>query len=271
MHRSGISESPVKLAQFFAMSREEPFRIFFPIGLASGVVGLALWPLFFGNVLSIYPAQMHARVMIEGFMAAFIIGFLGTAGPRLMTARHFGSVEVCVLIALHLATIAAHLAAHPTLGDALFFVQIATLTGVLGRRFIARSDLPPPNFVLVACGLLSGAVGAGIAALTSIFGDWPRLNYFGALALSQGFVLLPVLGVGAFLFPRFLGVPLGPELDELRVPIPWWKRKAILSGCAGVAIVVSFAVESAGFLRASGALRWSALLYIRIGATTVSH
>jgi uncharacterized protein involved in response to NO len=260
MHHSSASGSTAKpgAVRFLAMCREEPFRIFFPLGLASGVIGLALWPLFLWGMLPIYPGLMHARVMIEGFMAAFIIGFLGTAGPRLLTARHFGDAELRVLIALHLGTIAAHLAARPALGDALFFVQLATLVGVLGRRFVARVDLPPPNFVLVACGLLSGAAGAAIVALPSILGDWPRLYYFGALALSQGFVLLPVLGVGAFLFPRFLGVPFGPELDELHVLTPRRKRKAILSGCVGAAIFASFAVESAGFLRTSGALRFIA-------------
>lgn len=241
------------------MCREEPFRIFFPLGLASGVIGLALWPLFLAGVLPNYPGIMHARVMIEGFMAAFIFGFLGTAGPRLLSARNFTGVELGALIVLHLATLAAHLSARPTLGDALFTAQIATFIAILGRRLIARGDLPPPNFVLVGCGLLSGSLGSAIVAFTSAVPEWPRLHYFGALLLSHGFVLLPMLGVGVFLFPRFLGVPFGSELAELRVLTTWWKRKALLAAITALSIVASFAVESVGFLREAGALRFLAV------------
>src|SRR5437762_472111 len=95
---------------FFAMSCEEPFRIFFPLGLTSGVIGLGLWPLFFWGVFSIYPGIIHARLMIEGFMAAFIIGFLGTAGPRLLSAAHLTAAELGTMLTLHLSTCAAHLA-----------------------------------------------------------------------------------------------------------------------------------------------------------------
>ncbi len=250
-----IATTEPKAASFLAMCRAEPFRIFFPLGLASCVIGLALWSLFLWGALPIYPGLMHARVMIEGFMAAFIIGFLGTAGPRLLSARHFTAAELGMLVALHISTLSAHLAARPVLGDALFCAQLAAFIGILGRRFIARGDLPPPNFVLVGCGLLSGAAGAAIISLCNFFAAWPRLHSFGALALSQGFALLPILGVGVFLFPRFLGVPFGPELAELRLPTPSWKRKALIAASVAAAVVASFAVESAGFLRIAGALR----------------
>lgn len=250
-------------ASYFAMCREEPFRIFFPLGLASGIAGLALWPLFFAGWLPAYPAVMHARVMIEGFMAAFIVGFLGTAGPRLLSAAHFSGREIGALVGLHLTMLAAHLAARPAIGDALFAVELVTLALVLGRRFIERGDLPPPNFVLVGCGLLCGVAGAVIVALASVLADSPRLYAFGALALGEGFVLLPVLGVGVFLFPRFLGVGFGAELAELRKPTPWWKRKAGLAAATAACVVASFAVEAAGFLRVAGALRFgAATIYI---------
>jgi uncharacterized protein involved in response to NO len=58
---------------------EEPFRLFFPIGLLLGIVGVALWPLYYAGFATTYPGTMHARLMVEGFMASFIIGFLGTA------------------------------------------------------------------------------------------------------------------------------------------------------------------------------------------------
>ncbi|HET6406863.1 MAG TPA: NnrS family protein, partial [Chthoniobacteraceae bacterium] len=82
--------------RFAAMCCEEPFRVFFPLGLAYGLVGLILWPLFIWGVILQYPGLMHARVMVEGFMGAFIIGFLGTAGPRLLGANPFNGAELSV-------------------------------------------------------------------------------------------------------------------------------------------------------------------------------
>ena len=67
------------MANFFA----EPFRIFFPAGILIGMAGVALWPAYYFDRTAAYPSISHARLMIEGFMASFIIGFLGTAGPRI--------------------------------------------------------------------------------------------------------------------------------------------------------------------------------------------
>ncbi len=253
-----IADVKLKRPRLFAMCCDEPFRLFFPLGLVSGIVGLALWPLHLWGALAIYPGVMHARLMIEGFMGAIIIGFLGTAGPRLLSAARFTARELGTLVALHLANVAAHLAARPALGDALFCAELIALAVVLGRRFLARGDLPPPNFVLVGGGLPCGIAGAAIVAITSALGEGPRLYAFGMLALSQGFALLPILGVGVFLFPRFLGVPFGSELAELRLPTPGWTRKALLAASVAVAVIASFAVEAAGFLRLAGALRFIA-------------
>ena len=253
-------------SRFLAMCREEPFRVFFPLGLANGIIGLALWPLHLWGALEAYPGVMHSRLMIEGFMAAFIVGFLGTAGPRLLSATHFTARELGALIALHLATSAAHLAGHSTVGDALFCAELVAVTIMLGRRFIARVDLPPPNFLLVGCGLLCGIAGAAIVAFATALAEWPRLYTFGMLAFTQGLVLLPILGVGVFLFPRFLSVPFGAELGHLRQLTPGWKHQAFLAAAVAAVIVASFAVESAGFFRTAGAVR-----FLSVGGYTATN
>jgi uncharacterized protein involved in response to NO len=246
--------------RFPAMCCEEPFRIFFPVGLACGLVGLVLWPLFLWSAVTVYPGLMHARIMIEGFMGAFIIGFLGTAGPRLLCARHFTPVEVGSLLALHTGSVVAHLTGHLAVGDALFIVVIVLLAIALGRRLSSRGELPPPTFVLVGFGLLNGFAGAAMAACAMQFPNLPSNYLFGVLALSQGFVLLPVLGVGSFLFPRFIGVPHDDDSADSRIPTPGWKRRACIAMVTAVVITGSFAVESAGFVRAGGVSRFVAVL-----------
>ncbi|MEO8350643.1 MAG: NnrS family protein [Chthoniobacteraceae bacterium] len=259
MHTANHSPAP----SFWAMCCAEPFRVFFPLGLLAGIAGLSLWPMFFWGVLRTYPALVHSRLMIEGFMAAFILGFLGTAGPRLLSARHFSGTELGSALTLYLATLGAHLSGRLWLGDALFLALLLTFVTIFSKRFVARGELPPPNFVLVGCGMLSAIVGTALVLIAISRGDAPRTYLLGTLLLEQGFVLLPLLGVGVFLFPRFLGVPFGGELEELRKWTPWWKRKALLAAGAATVIAASFVIESSGFLRLGGVLRFlAAALYI---------
>jgi biopolymer transport protein ExbB/TolQ len=51
------------LAGFVRLSREEPFRIFFPLGLIFAATGVALWPLFFLGAVSFYPATRNSRAV----------------------------------------------------------------------------------------------------------------------------------------------------------------------------------------------------------------
>ena len=128
---SHSSDNQNEHVSFPRMCCEEPFRLFFPLGLVSGIVGLVLWPLFLWGTVSIYPGIVHARLMIEGFMGAFIIGFLGTAGPRLLSAPHFTRTELGVLLALFLSTIVAQLSAWAALGDGLFSILLASLLSLI--------------------------------------------------------------------------------------------------------------------------------------------
>src|SRR5580765_1014515 len=85
----------------------EPFRIFFPQGVLSGIVGVSLWPLYFTKLLSLYPGQNHARIMVYGLFGAFIFGFLGTAMPRMLSVPPLGVFNVAVLFCLHFAMVMA--------------------------------------------------------------------------------------------------------------------------------------------------------------------
>jgi uncharacterized protein involved in response to NO len=246
-----------------ALCSEEPFRVFFPLGLAAGIAGLSLWPLFLWGWWPSYPALIHTRLMIEGFMGAFIFGFLGTAGPRIIGARHLSTPELAALLALFVGALSAHLGGHVIAGDVLFLASLLTFVTVLGARFATAEELPPPNFVLAGCGLLSAI--AGTVLMLASFGHSGRVALYtlGSLLLNEGFVLFPVLGVGAFLFPRLLGNPLDASAMEARRPGPVWKKSARCAGGVAALIVVSFVLESLGFVRGGGALRFAtALAYL---------
>src|ERR1041385_2016503 len=98
----------------------EPFRVFFPEGVLAGIVGVSLWPLYFGHWTSFYPGQAHARIMAYGLFGGFIFGFLGTAMPRLLSAPPLGTRNVLLLLAFHFLMIVAFAAPKIFLGDSLF-------------------------------------------------------------------------------------------------------------------------------------------------------
>src|SRR5471030_1438664 len=144
---------------------EEPFRLFFPIGLILGIIGVSLWPLYYAGLVTTYPGTAHARLMIEGFMASFIMGFLGTAGPRITSTRHFSRAELITLLTLDLLSAGLHFGGSSRVGDALFILCLVFFLFVIGKRFIQRKDSPPPNFALVGLGLVTGLAGTVLLAV----------------------------------------------------------------------------------------------------------
>jgi uncharacterized protein involved in response to NO len=226
---------------FLKMACEEPFRAFFPLGLLAGVSGVMLWPLYFSGIYSFYPGLMHSRLMVEGFLGAFIFGFLATAGPRLTGTPHLSRGELISFLVLYGATLGAHIAGRTWLGDTLFLSLLLTYASRMGLRFTKRDDLPPPGFVLVGLGFLAAIAGAGSLAASEIGGEHgialPETMLVGGTLLNQVWVLLLVLGVGSFLLPKFLELPDRPQFPESRTPTPGWAKHAVFAAAVGLSLV----------------------------------
>ena len=243
---------------------EEPFRLFFPVGALLALVGVAFWPLYYAGLLAEYPSILHARLMIEGFIASFIVGFLGTAGPRITSAPHFSRTEVLLLLTLDLLASGLHLGGAHRAGDFLFVLWLATFAVILGQRFVQRAASPPPNFALVALGLLDGMVGALLLALyeSRLYAAPYRI---GANLLEQGFVLLPILGVGPYLLALLLNLSRKDVLPESPVLPSGWRPRAAFALTIGLIIDATFVAETYGWTRSAGWLRAGAvLLYLAL-------
>ena len=105
----------------------EPYRLFFFSGAVWSIIGVALWPLYYAQQLGFYPSFVHARIMIEAFGAAFVVGFLGTAGPRMATAPKLTPLELFWLFALQQACGISHLTLHMAWGDMFFIALLGSL------------------------------------------------------------------------------------------------------------------------------------------------
>ena len=143
----------------FADLHREPFRLFFPAATLAGLCGVSLWiPLLLGWTND-YPGTPHARVMVQGFLAGFIFGFLGTSLPRLLEVPALTAREVFPLLAVFAGNVGAQLAGATALGDGLFAAELAAWFLVLKGRCHAKRDLPPPSFVLVGLSFGCGLAG----------------------------------------------------------------------------------------------------------------
>jgi uncharacterized protein involved in response to NO len=218
----------------------EPFRLFFLSGVVWSVIGVLLWPLFYGGWLGFFPNFAHARLMIEAFGGAFVVGFLGTAGPRMASAPKLTVVELVVLFGLHQAGAMCHLRQQQAWGDRLFALLLVSLLLMLVIRVVRfRKEMPPPQMLLALTGLGCGIAGAVMWGFPALAAATPERYRLAGLLLYQGLLLPPVLGIGSFLFPRMLGGAFGEPESTVEARQKAWRAVA-----AAALLVVSFWVEA---------------------------
>lgn len=219
----------------------EPYRVFFASGAIWSLIGVSLWPLFYGQHLSFHPNLVHARLMIEAFGGAFVVGFLGTAGPRMATAPKLTWAELLWLFVLHQFGSICHLRQQLAWGDAAFVVLIASLLLCLLIRVLKfGKEAPPPQMILALTGLVCGLAGAVMHLSGVSMQDLSRYR-LANLLLYQGLLLPPVLGIGSFVFPRMLGGDFGEPKTAKQS-----KVKLIRALAAAALLVASFFLEAFG-------------------------
>ncbi len=234
----------------------EPFRLFLPLAVLVGLAGVLLWPLHFGGVMKLYPGLSHARLMAYGLFGGFIFGFLGTAMPRMLSVRPFTVVEAFLLALIYIAMAGAYFFGKIPLGDELFLAVLICFFGCIAWRFPKRQDTPPPGFILVLLGLLCAAAGAVLGIVASYSDEPPARPLLQHLLSYQGFVLFPILGVGAFVLPRFFGLPNPHDFPEAKRPSASWMARAWPALLTAVLILASFWLEADGWYRLGSALRF---------------
>ncbi len=250
--------SPRTYSSVFVLTAAgEPFRLLFPLGLVLGCVGIGLWPAFLLGWAEVYPGIPHARIMMQGFMSAFVFGFLGTALPRLLDVPRVGLTTTLLLGAGLVVSTILQLCSRTATGDAVFLITFLGFAGTLAVRFRQRKDTPPPGFVLVLAGLLSAFVGNLILlAEGASGGSLPGgIIHFGKLLAWQAYLLFPVMGIGAFLLPRFFGLPNRQQFPELLMPSREWLVRAAFAAVCGAVVMAGFLIQIAGETSIGFALR----------------
>lgn len=252
------------MKRWLEMVLEEPYRLFFGLGVLTGMVGVLMWPAFDAGWLGWYPGESHARLMVCGFVGAFVLGFLGTAFPRLAGNLRWRWWEGLLLFGMWGGMVLAYGTGNIRSGDGLFAIWLLVVCAGMVLRWVRKGrDTPPPGFVLVLCGLAAGIWGARYLASGKVGSvtSWRMAR----LCVYQAWLLLPVLGIGPYLFPRFWGHPSDHAFDTSRTPPPGWWGKAAASGAIGLWMMLGFWLEAIGWdlwgqsMRAAGLLLWFGL------------
>lgn len=226
-----------------ASKAPDPYKLFFPLGLALGFAGIAIWPLTYFGLVGGYWGLSHAFLQSEGFLFCFIAGFLLTALPR-FTGTENPTFPAQLLMAICVLAGAVALEIHHyQIAHVMFFVAYVTFAVLLAKRFLARDRQPPDTFSLIGYGVLAGFLGAFFNVLTAFEIAPLGLPTAGKRLLTEGMTLLLVLGVGGFLGPRLLGfetlslVQIGGVTTKPKLP----RRR--LYAVAGAIILISILCE----------------------------
>lgn len=222
----------------------EPFRLFFPLGLLASVIGALLWPAYYAGWISDYPHEAHARWMVFGFGGCFVIGFIGTAGPRLLGADPWCRFELLLHGAMAIAVMACLSFNQIPSADLLTGLwMLGVLKSQLFRLFVGRQDVPPPGMPLALLGIACASV-AGIAlSMDPILSYSLPVRSFWRLLYFQAFLWLPILGVAPYLLPRFLGRKSLHAFDDSLTLPSGWLRPFLESLAAGLLLIASFVIE----------------------------
>jgi uncharacterized protein involved in response to NO len=245
--------------------RQEPFRIFFPLAVLFGAIGVGHWLVFELGWTDSYSGAFHAHVQVWGYIGSFAVGFLMTALPRSGGAPAASSVEVGAAIAAVLGTNLAVATGLWALANVANVCLLGLIVAFAGRRFAKkRSAAPPPlEFVWIPIALLFGTLGSLVAAAARSSLLPATVIKIGEVAAQQGFLIGIVLGVGGFLAPRLMGhsVAISPHrspADAERAR----RRRLSLHLLAASLILASFVLEGAR------AARWA---YLLRGATVTAE
>ncbi len=192
---------------------DEPFRLLFPLGILYLLAGSLLWvPQLWAP--GDYPVLTHRYLMLSGFAASFIGGFLMTAVPRFSKTIHATLPEVLVFSVLAPVGLFLALQERETASSSVSALQPLVLLAFLFRRIFQRQENPPYSFVFIFVGLALWVLAASLQAFAPS-DAWSRLHYEGAL-------MAIILGVGSRLIPGILGHVeiVGAQRAAYERPVP---------------------------------------------------
>lgn len=228
----------------------EPYRLFFPVGVGLGLLGVSVWLLYVVWPGVAPSSNGHVGLMIQGFAFCFIAGFALTAVPRMMGSLPVGvPAQLVILAGIVTSAVGFWM-------DLLLVAELGSLwaIGALVTRLLfaasQRKVNPPPAAINAAIALLAAFAGASMRAayMADLLGaEW---GFAGRRLLSEGMVLVLALGMSA---------KLGPMMLQEKLRVRKWVHPV-----AGILIVATILVEQVAEIPAAGWVRAAIVLAVTL-------
>jgi len=187
------------------MKKIEPYRLFFPIGWFLGFIGVVIWIPWLLKLTEVYPGLHHPDLMVGGFLMVYSLGFLTTAIPHFTSTEMMTSKERISAISILGLLILSFFLEPKVITHGMELILVLFLLFFAGKRFLGRSNNPPPTFMFIGIGLLLGAVGALMLMLLDLGLIDQNFLGFSKSTFYSGFMLSLIIGIGSRLIPALLG------------------------------------------------------------------
>jgi uncharacterized protein involved in response to NO len=186
----------MQLNKFLTSAQKEPYRLFFPIGVIYLLWGTLLWlPQIWST--GTYPVLAHRYLMLNGFNASFIAGFLMTAVPKFSQTETAELKEIILFFCVTVIGLLFAFFGNEKIAYCASALQGGSILFFLFRRVVKRKVNPPYSFVFIFVGLFLWIISALMGILTNS-DAFKNLHYEGSVAAI-------ILGVGSRLVPGLLG------------------------------------------------------------------
>lgn len=246
----------------------EPYRIFFPLGVLMGTIGLTPWLFYALGWSETYSGFFHSSTQSLVYMSCFIVGFLTTFIPRFTATAYAGAVEILFFLFLLTGAVLFLYAGQWVIAEVCYLGVLLGLTVFITRRILQRrksegpaAGLPPvAEMIWIPAGVLHGTVGTFLLLL----GQLKILPVFaisvGKPMMHQGFLFAVAMGIGGFLIPRIMrGSRPASSGNSQKASSPQSKRVrispvAVHLGCM-VGLFFSFWLEGWGHVSLGYGLR----------------
>ncbi len=242
-----LSTSEIGIRRVSLITRDEPFRLFFPLGILLGCAGVSHWLFYDLAWIKSYSKLLHGALQIQCFLMSFATGFLFTALPRFMGVEYPTRSEVLFALLCLVAMPVFLFAGFWRMGYGAFLLIIGTIVVFALRRFPKRRNTPPQDFIFVPMGLANGALGALLQILYWSGLVSPVASMLGLLMINQGMFLCLIMGIGGFLAPRLMGHETLPVVGAGKLgALGISSRRVLIHEGAGLLLFMSFAIEAVG-------------------------
>ena len=186
----------------------EPYRIFFPLAIFFGVLGVGHWFFYSAGWIKNYSGFYHSSVQMLVYMNCFVAGFLLTAMSRFTGAPHVSRAELAFFLFFILGMFIFLVQKYWIAAESLFIGWLL----VLARFGISRikkgnqkSAQAPVELIWIPLAVLHGLIGTLMLILSQlrVLPSWAAA--VSKPMLEQGFLLSIIIGIGGFLISRLMG------------------------------------------------------------------